>query len=262
MTSNRTHLQLQENNVLRQLVYHGKKTVPAELRPDMWAPHYSVHFGDARLGLRAYRLLREFSMQRQLAPPPELITVTEEYLAARRPREPVEAEEYDKKNRKRIGQFMHKRERAKVLMNQKATSIADVAAVLSIQDEEIKNGLLEKEYERGYLGPAARRRRREARLREQKIAEAHAARVATMEKSLEAHITDQIDRYPQQPDQIKILWQDVHDANYAESWPDRVEHGELAARRGFIMGPEKFRRGSTNVAAKAEAEPQGEQKKE
>ena len=73
------------------MINHGKKTVPADLRRDMWVPYYSVHFGEARIGLHAYRLLREFSMQRQLAPPPEMITVTEDYLALKRPKGPVEA---------------------------------------------------------------------------------------------------------------------------------------------------------------------------
>ncbi|KAJ6144932.1 hypothetical protein N7470_008827 [Penicillium chermesinum] len=195
---------LQENNVLRQLIYHGKKTVPAELRRDMWAPYYSVHFSNSRLGLRAYQLLREFSMQRQLSPPPEMITVTEELLAAKRPKNPVEAEEFDKMNLKRIGKTMEKKERARVLMDQRATSVADIAAVVSIQDQAIADGFLERDGKRGYLTP--------------RMSESQGEDVEIVPTS---------PPHSKKPEVVRILWRDVHDAQFAENWSKNVRHGQL-----------------------------------
>lgn len=243
------------------MIYHGKKTIPADLRRDMWVPYYSVHFGDARLGLRAYQLLREFSMQRQLSPPPEMITVTEEFLAAKRPKDPLAAEEFDRLNKKRIGKVMEKKERARVLMDQKATSVADIAAVLAIQEKEIENGFLDREYKRGYLTRRARQRRRETRLREEAQAEANAARVKALEEHLnntlasedtELKIGEADPAYPDRPEAVKVLWRDVHDARYAESWPVGVEHGELELTRSHVIGSERQLAGTDEVVTEHE----------
>ena len=52
---------MEEKNIKRQLIYHGKKTVPADIRRDVWLPYYSVHFPSTSLGkysgLLAYRRL-------------------------------------------------------------------------------------------------------------------------------------------------------------------------------------------------------------
>lgn len=242
------------------MVYHGKKTVPAELRRDMWVPYYSVHFGDARLGLRAYQLLREFSMQRQFSPPPEMITVTKEYLALKRPRNPVEAEEFDELNKKRIGKPMEKKERARVLMDQKATSVADIAAVLAIQQEEIENGLLKDDYKRGYLTKKARQRRREALERENEQAIKNMARIGALEKQLseqdrtgaQVKIGEEDGAYPENVESVKLLWRDAHDAHYAESWPSNVEHGELEIKRSAIIGQERHLDGTDEVVTEHE----------
>lgn len=250
------------------MIYHGKKTVPADLRRDMWVPYYSVHFGDARLGLRAYQLLREFSLQRQLSPPAEMITVTEEFLAAKRPKDPIAAEEFDKLNKKRLGHPMEKKERARVLMDQKATSVADVAAVLAIQQKEIQDGFLDKEYKRGYLTRRARQRRREAHLREEAQAEANAARIRALEEQLNAEskgeevwkIAEEDGAYADRPEAVKVLWRDVHDANYAESWPVNIEHGELELNRSQVIGGERRLAGSDEVVTEHEFKERKEEK--
>jgi hypothetical protein len=249
---------LEKNNLLRQMVYHGKKTVPADIRRDMWIPYYSVHFGDARLGLRAYQLLREFSMQRQFSPPVEMITVTKEFLALKRPKDPVEAEEFDKLNNKRIGKTMEKKERARVLMDQKATSVADISAVLAIQQEEIANGLLAEDGKRGYLTKKARQRRREARQRETEQAFKNTVRVEALEQQLsegsgvEVKIAEEDGAYPETIEKVKLLWRDVHDANFAESWPSHVEHGELELKRTTIIGRERKLDGTDEVVTEHE----------
>ncbi|KAL4930931.1 mitochondrial 54S ribosomal protein mL67 [Aspergillus undulatus] len=237
---------LEKNNVLRQLVYHGKKTVPATLRKDMWVPYFSVHFTDFRVGLRAYQLLREFSIQRQLDPPREMITMTEEWLDQKRPRDPNEVEKFDEEYADKVGWIMKKKDRARAVMDQKATSVADISAVLAIQEQEIKDGF-GGEYSRGYLSRTARRRRREAWKKNAAKSEEQANRVAEFEGALS---TDQVTYKIQESDAavttkekgtlspedpVKILWTDVHNARYAESWPARVLHGELELTRDHVM---------------------------
>ncbi|PYH43779.1 mitochondrial 54S ribosomal protein mL67 [Aspergillus saccharolyticus JOP 1030-1] len=240
---------LEKNNVLRQMIYHGKKTVPATLRKDMWVPYYSVHFTSSQLGLRAYHLLREFSMQRQLAPPREMVTITEEWLQRKRPRDPQQAEKFDKEYADKKGWLMKPKDRARIVMDQKSTSVADIAAVLAIQAEEIKNGFATGE--RGYLSRAARRRRRQARIKEAAVAAAQLERVTNFEKTLsiprqvDYKIQEVVEEDPvtrarlEEENAVKILWTDLHDAHYAAEWPARVFHGELEMTRDHVMPGQK-----------------------
>jgi hypothetical protein len=219
----------------------------------MWVPYYSVHFTDSKIGLRAYHLLREFSMQRQLAPPREMITITEQFLAQKRPRNPEEAKKFDEKYADKVGWLMEKKDRARAVMDQKATSVADIAAVLSIQEDEIASGFADGK--RGYLAPAARRRRREARKKEQEKSAEQAERVAAFAQTLS---TPEVDYTIQDPNEdaellgdngVKILWTDMHDARFAERWPDRVWHGELDLSRDHVMPDEKHIPGKKDVLA-------------
>ncbi|KAE8325580.1 transcriptional regulation of mitochondrial recombination-domain-containing protein [Aspergillus sergii] len=254
---------LEKNNVLRQLVYHGKKTVPATLRKDMWVPYYSVHFNEPKVGLRAYHLLREFAMQRQLSPPREMITISERFLDQKRPKDPEGAKKFDEKYADKVGWLMEKKHRARALMDQKATSVADVSAVLSIQEEEIANGFADGK--RGYLTRTARRRRREARAKEEAKAAEQAERVAELEKTLS---TAEVDYKVQEPEStngvegngVKILWTDIHDARLAEAWPERVRHGELDLSRDHVMPGQKRNYGVEVLADETFKEKQPEQK--
>lgn len=182
-------------------------------------------------------------MQRQLAPPQEMITINPQYLEQKRPRDPEKAKEFDEKYQDRIGHFMEKKERARVLMDQKATSVADIAAVLEIQEAEMKDGFASGL--RGYLTPSARRRRRQARQKEAAKAEERAARVSDFEQTLSSN---QVEYKIQEIEDntgalenngVKILWTDLHDARRAESWTDRVQHGELELTRDHVMPGQK-----------------------
>lgn len=237
--------------MLSQLINHGKKTVPATLRKDMWVPYFSVHFDDPKVGLRAFQLLREFSMQRQLAPPKELVSISKEWLDKRRPKEPEKAKEFDEEYENREGKLMLKRDRARAVMSQKATSVADIAAVIAIQEEEIKNGFAQ--HKREYLTRKARQRRRKAREHEQRVSEAAAKRVAEFEQLIKDVQVDKeniggfeiaralgVREYDVEPQQVKILWNDIHDAHYAKSWPSRVSHGVLDLSRQHIIPGQKF----------------------
>ncbi|KAF3483380.1 uncharacterized protein GIQ15_02704 [Arthroderma uncinatum] len=247
---------LDYQNVLRQLIYHGKKTVPASLRKDMWVPYFSIHFPTSALGLEAYKLLREFSLRRQLEPPTEIITNSKETLARKRPRDPAEAKKWDEKWASRMGHIMAKKDRARVLMDQKATSIADAAAVLTIQAEREKREQA-KEGSEGEEGAVAdedgkpkekklSNRTRRRVIRAQKRQEAHEEklrqRIEELEKSMSNRgIEAKIDREGELSDykvgegEVKLLWTDLQDAQYARSWPDVVQHGELEPNREHII---------------------------
>ncbi|KAI5306943.1 hypothetical protein KEM56_006254 [Ascosphaera pollenicola] len=125
-----------QNSVLSQLVYHGKKTVPARLRKDMWSPYFSLHFASSRTGLEVYRLLREFSMLRQFSPPEDMVKVTKEWLDRKRPRNPNDAKKFDEENEWKLGYFLPQKDRARVLMDQKVSSVADAATALDIVFED------------------------------------------------------------------------------------------------------------------------------
>ena len=126
-----------------QLQYHGKKTVPAALRRDMWTPYFSVHFPPTEFGAEAgklaYRRLRELSLQRQLTPPKDLVTTTEEDVEEIKSRhDPVSLKdrlEHREVILPQLGERLPKRLRAKRLMDQKATAVADVAFVLGLHLE-------------------------------------------------------------------------------------------------------------------------------
>lgn len=211
----------------------------------MWVPYYSVHFDDATVGLRAYQLLREFSLQRQLSPPKEMITMNEKWLEQKRPKDPLEAEKFNEEMDKRVGCILDKKERARILMDQKATSVADIAAVLSIQEEELKDGFASGE--RGYLTRKARQRRRQGRKMEEEITQRAVERVQNFGEQvksltgLEVEDPAGINEYAVEPEQVKILWTDIHDAHWASSWPGRVNHGHLRQTSDHVMPGQKRR---------------------
>ncbi|KAJ5782717.1 hypothetical protein N7457_004491 [Penicillium paradoxum] len=226
---------LEKNNLIKQCVNHGKKTIPSTIRKDMWAPYFSVHFNEAQVGLNVYNHLRQFALLRQLSPPKEMITVTKEYLDSKRPTDLRDQKQWDKENMGRVGQIMMKKERAYALMNQKATSIADVAFVLQKHRDHILQGFPDSS-KSGYKTVKARRRRREALAQEAEQAEAREDEVASLEQQLQVKIST--DHNAPREQTVKILWQDTYDAQCAKSWPDYIEHGQLRWTRNHIIGQE------------------------
>ena len=241
----------------------------------MWVPYYSVHFNDSQVGLRAFHLLREFSLQRQLAPPRDLITITEDWIAKKRPVDRKEAEEFDEKMQGKVGKLMEPKERAKAVMNQKATSVADIAAVLKIQEEESKatvsgrveeleeeDGLIEeggesqgKEAAEGNGGEtqedgqpkkdgkvitkAYLKRKEIADKKEATRAKKVAERIESLEKALSTPKRPVKIRVPANKNKgdgpVKVLWIDLQDSQYAQAWPENVRHGELETTRDHVI---------------------------
>lgn len=134
---------LQNHQTLSQLVFHGKKTVPASLRRDLWTPYFSLHFPSSYSGLLAYHRLRELSLQRQLQPPDNLVMMKTQTVTkkdrARMSKE--EEEKWDEENEGKpvpdgYQRLASRRARARSLMMQKATSVADVAFVVDLMQRE------------------------------------------------------------------------------------------------------------------------------
>ncbi|KAK5947515.1 hypothetical protein PMZ80_001666 [Knufia obscura] len=145
---------MNNTKIMKQMLFHGKKTVPEALRRDVWRPHFSLHFpqtpAGASKGLRVYNELRELAFKRQLDPPRELRIATQTDVEnALTALGPMAQEKLDSLSQargshkrkfvmpvpgKRLPQFVV----ARRLMNQKATSVADVAATLTRMSEASK----------------------------------------------------------------------------------------------------------------------------
>ncbi|GAB7356596.1 hypothetical protein MBLNU459_g7324t1 [Dothideomycetes sp. NU459] len=110
---------LNNNAALSQLPFAGKKTLPSSLRKDIWRPLLSVSFPSPPQGLAAFRKLREYRRlhetlwDKTLRPDPKKESLDDHRLRNALP---------------------SKKERGKIIMDQKANSIADLAQVLREQE--------------------------------------------------------------------------------------------------------------------------------
>ncbi|EPS42488.1 hypothetical protein H072_3538 [Dactylellina haptotyla CBS 200.50] len=89
---------LYNNKAMKQVTFMGKKTVPEAIRKDMWTPFLTASFTNPKTGLKAFQHLRELRKLHETQWDMELM------------KKPV-------------------KERSKILQDQRATSIADLAAV-------------------------------------------------------------------------------------------------------------------------------------
>ncbi|KAF1345762.1 transcriptional regulation of mitochondrial recombination-domain-containing protein [Delphinella strobiligena] len=106
---------------ISQLPFAGKQTVPRALRKDIWRPLASVSFPNAPQGLQAYRKLREYRKLQELSWAKPTI-VNGGLLDLENPYRKQETVRPSPKNRSRL------------IMDQRANSIADLAAVLREQE--------------------------------------------------------------------------------------------------------------------------------
>ncbi|KAI4173874.1 MAG: hypothetical protein LQ343_002642 [Gyalolechia ehrenbergii] len=176
---------LNNNDSLKQLPFLGKKTVPARLRKDLWAPLCLVEFPRPSEGLLAYRRLREFRRLHETSYPLSLIT---------RP------------GTRRI--LESKKKRGKILMDQKANSIADLAAVLALQ----KQGPSQEHIEEA--------NRRADRVRLQK----GRGKKAWRRKDPQGPVKGGVEG-------VKVRWVNLLDAEFAAEWPEEVVHDGLERHR-------------------------------
>jgi len=140
----------------------GKKSVPAALRKDVWAPMATVTFKETLMGTNTFRMLREFRRLHETSYSKELLQKS-------------------------------KKERIRILMNQKANSVADLAESIRIEVDRIKK----------VANPPPLGRGRKAR----------------KNPPIELPI-------PQEGD-VVVKWSNIYDAQYAKAWPEVVVHGNL-----------------------------------
>lgn len=148
-----------------------------------------VYFPSPHAGLAAFRKLREFRILHETSYPLDIITETEG---------------------KWKGSLLPKKRRGKVLMDQKANSVADLAAVLQLQE-------IGPSEER--ITSAERRRRRVETLKKQKGEDK--VRKAPVDVASEMGGVEG----------VKIRWANILDVEFAETWPEGVVHGGLEKSR-------------------------------
>lgn len=148
-----------------------------------------VYFPSPHAGLAAFRKLREFRVLHETNYPLDLIKETEG---------------------KWKGSLIPKRRRGKVLMDQKANSVADLAAVLQLQEEGPSKARIEN---------AKRRRDRVEILKRQKGEDNVKKAPLDVEKEMSG------------VEGVEVRWANMLDAEYAKAWPKGVFHGGLEKSR-------------------------------
>jgi hypothetical protein len=142
------------NASLSQIPYNGKKTVPSALRKDLWHPFAKLMFpkGQGAIGLSVFQKLREYRKRHEL--------------------------EWGNDIKYKDGKLTPKKLRGRMIMDQKANSVADMAATLRwLMEGKKARGI-------GLVGQGSK-------------------------------------------EEVKILWRDVNDAEFAATWTSNVEHGQL-----------------------------------
>ncbi|KAI9672438.1 MAG: hypothetical protein M1829_004517 [Trizodia sp. TS-e1964] len=200
---------LKNNASLRQMPFLGKKSVPASLRKDLWQPFATLSFPWPDQGLKAFHKLREYRMAHEFSSPDSLFASTTQ-----------------------PGSLIPKKERGKLLMNQKANSIADMAAVLLARDTALATALAREEQaalEDGALKkvPRGGRSRKERRLT--------GGAVQVPAKGKEEVLRErELQRQP-----VTIRWANLLDAEFAEKWPESVLHDVLGFARHTAPNPRR-----------------------
>ena len=153
-----------------------------------------VEFPSSVAGREAYRRLREFRRLHEHAYPLDIITVKEGDNA---------------------GSLMPTKQRGKVLMNQKANTVADLAAVLiQLERDPDDRRIQAKEISASFW--KARRKQRPEKFKRLPLPAVELAGVKG----------------------VRIRWADPFDAEYAREWPRAVVHHQLVQARHSPAFPE------------------------
>jgi hypothetical protein len=200
---------------LRQLPFVGKKSVPASLRRDLWEPMATISFPYAPQGLHAFRRLREYRKLHQLSYPLE-----------------------DIKDKDNPSMLLPMKKRSRILMDQKANSIADIAAVLLKQDQDrhpwstpVEPAAVHREaLEQGMKPQEYKERQVQLQKQQNKV----------LQRQKRLGIQPPADEKPegQGVRGVTIEWRNLFDAEYAEKWPPEVLHGPMDFSRHVAPVPQ------------------------
>jgi len=205
VSTNPLTLLLNQNHAsLRQLPFLGKKSVPAKLRKDLWNPLALVSFPSPPQGLAAFRKLREFRRLHETSYPLSLIEEPTNDAGK-------EKDAYKPQQKTLLGT----KKRGKVLMNQKANSVADIAAVLIQQAR-----------------PPSPERLARSNIRIKNATRLKRAKGASVLKNplpateLQGSVEG-----------VRIRWANLLDAGFAATWPEEVVHDSLETARYAAAWP-------------------------
>ncbi|KAH6719831.1 transcriptional regulation of mitochondrial recombination-domain-containing protein [Leptodontidium sp. MPI-SDFR-AT-0119] len=183
---------MKNNAALAQLPFNGKKSVPAALRKDLWHPFAQIKFpvGAGPIGLSVFQKLREYRRRHELEWGDEVRLDDE-------------------------GNARKKKDRGKAICDQKANSVADIAAVLSMLAAPKPLNVVKKK--------DALKRHQEGF--DPEVAAAQKAdRIRAQIKPLNIGLIG-----ADSGTKVEILWNDLHDAEFAEKWGENVEHSLMPA---------------------------------
>ncbi|MCJ1426887.1 hypothetical protein MMC29_004790 [Sticta canariensis] len=182
---------LNNNDALKQIPFLGKKTVPAKLRKDLWQPFAMVEFTNPLHGLVAYRKLREFRRLHETSYPLKVI------------------------RHKGTGPLLGTKKRGRALMDQKANSVADLAAVLLQQEQEPTAKQIQISDNRINHNNRLRKQKGDQNVWGRPVS----ARELSGVKG------------------VKVRWANKLDAGFAKSWPRGVVHRNLMKNRHTAAFP-------------------------
>ncbi len=117
---------------------------------------------------------------------------------------------------------MSTKERGRVLMDQKANSVADLAAVLLQQESGPGQEKVERSERRRARVEELKRRKGEAKVKKAPL--------------------DVVKEFGAGVEGVRVFWANLLDAEFAKTWPKGVEHGDLRVSRytaAFPVGPER-----------------------
>ncbi|KAI1777831.1 transcriptional regulation of mitochondrial recombination-domain-containing protein [Hypoxylon cercidicola] len=181
---------MKANKALRQIPFNGKKLRPSKLRKDYWRPMAMIQFpeGQGEVGRSVFQRLRECKSLHELAWGDDMF--------------------YDKD-----GKPLSKHERGKRLNDQKANTIADIAAVLGGQGKGNKIW--------------------------KSISQDDPAGLADVETSDESNLLQDAEGGVKALVKAEVWWMNDQDQKYAEKWPANVTHHRFAEAMLEELSPEE-----------------------
>ncbi|PBP22756.1 hypothetical protein BUE80_DR006387 [Diplocarpon rosae] len=209
---------MKNNAALAQIPFNGKKSVPAAIRKDLWHPMAQIKFpkGSGAIGLSVFQKLREYRKRHELEWGDEIYYDPDK-------------EHHGDESRK--GGVRSRKDRNKMICDQKANSIADIAAVLNRLAAPGTTVALPKEDGNGEAEPV---------LQDGAVATAEEAKAVEAKPPLNIGLIGE-----GSGTQVEVLWRDLHDAEFANTWELNIEHGLLPT-----MSEEKQRLEESRVEAR------------
>ncbi|PBP28640.1 hypothetical protein BUE80_DR000244 [Diplocarpon rosae] len=191
---------MNNNAALAQIPFNGKKSVPAAIRKDLWHPMAQITFpkGSGAIGLSVFQKLREYRKRHELEWGDEIY---------------YDPDKEHKGDESRKGGVRSRKDRNKMICDQKANSIADIAAVLNRLAAPGTTVALPKEDGNGEAEPASQ---------DDAVAEAEEFQAVEAKPLLNIGLIGE-----GSGTQVEVLWRDLHDAEFASTWELNIEHGLL-----------------------------------